>query len=462
MSHAVRSAESSHRVSVNRQQVDALCTGMLNREHWLREQLLAYQQARLREIVQYAAANSPYYGEILGDVRDGEIVLQQLPVLTKTTLMGEFDRIVTDRRLRLADVERHLASDQAGEPLHGEYRIVATGGTTGQRGVVVYSRDAWEISVANVQRVLGTMGLTPETRVLGIGAPTPLHVTNRLFAELRPGRTDTPRLAVTMPLAEVVEALNAYQPEAVITYPTYIRRLAEEQSAGRLRISPRKFASVAEPLTPDVRDLGREIWGAAVLNSYGSTEAGVIAQECPWATGLHLVEDLLVLEVVDRSNRPVPAGVAGAKVFVTNLFNRTLPLIRYELSDLVTVADGPCPCGRPHLRLASIEGRREDLLSLPARDGGRISMHAVQLEGPLLRIPEVRQFQVSPQNDGLLVRLVLREPAPVEEVLRSARQAIETELDRANAAVKMLTIKTVDQIAGAGTSAKQKLVSVSD
>lgn len=89
-------------------------------------------------------------------------------------------------------------------------------------------------------------------------------------------------------------------------------------------------------------------------------------------------------------------------------------------------------------------------------------MHAVQLEGPLLRIPEVRQFQVSPQNDGLLVRLVLREPAPVEEVLRSARQAIETELDRANAAVKMLTIKTVDQIAGAGTSAKQKLVSVSD
>jgi putative adenylate-forming enzyme len=462
MTHALRSAESSHRVLANRQQVDAWRTGMLERERWPREQLLAYQQSSLSEIVQYAAANSPYYGEILGDVRDGEIDLQQLPVLTKTTLMGEFDRIVTDRRLRLADVERHLASDQAGEPMYGEYRIVATGGTTGQRGVVVYSQDAWEISVANVQRVLGTMGLTPETRVLGIGAPTPLHVTNRLFAELRSGRTDTPRLAVTMPLTEVVEALNAYQPEAVITYPTYIRRLAEEQSAGRLRISPRKFASVAEPLTPDVRELARQTWGAAVLNSYGSTEAGVIAQECPWATGLHVVEDLLLLEVVDRSNRPVPTGVAGEKVLVTNLFNRTLPLIRYELSDLVTVADGPCPCGRPHLRLSSIEGRREDLLSLPARDGGRVSVHAVQLEGPLLRIPEVRQFQVSPRDDGLLVRLVLRERASLEEVLRSARQAIETELDRANAAVETLTIETVDQIAGAGTSAKQKLVGASD
>src|SRR5215510_13902771 len=103
MTHALRSAESSHRVLANRQQVDAWRTGMLERERWPREQLLAYQQSSLSEIVQYAAANSPYYGEILGDVRDGEIDLQQLPVLTKTTLMGEFDRIVTDRRLRLAD-----------------------------------------------------------------------------------------------------------------------------------------------------------------------------------------------------------------------------------------------------------------------------------------------------------------------------------------------------------------------
>jgi phenylacetate-coenzyme A ligase PaaK-like adenylate-forming protein len=306
------------------------------------------------------------------------------------------------------------------------------------------------------------MGIAPESRVLGIGAPTPLHLSNQLFTELRPGRTDAPRLAVTMPVAEVVGSLNAYQPEAVITYPTYIRRLAEEQDAGRLQISPRLFCSVAESLTPDVRELAREIWKASVLDSYSATEAGPMAQECPWTTGLHVVEDLLVLEVVDRNNRPVPAGVTGEKVLVTNLFNRTLPLIRYELSDLVALADGPCPCGRSQLRLASIEGRREDILSLPGRHGGRIGMHAVQLRGPLLRIPEVRQFQVSQRNGGLLVRLVLRAPAAVEEVLRSARQAIETELDRADAAVEMLTIETADQIARAGTGAKEKLVSVPD
>ena len=98
-------------------------------------------------------------------------------------------------------------------------------------------------------------------------------------------------------------------------------------------------------------------------------------------------------------------------MLVTTLFNRTLPFIRYELSDLVTIAEGACPCGRPHLRLTSIQGRREDVLSLPARNGGRVSVHALQLRAPLLRMPAIRQYQLSPRHGGLLVRVVLRDAA---------------------------------------------------
>jgi phenylacetate-CoA ligase len=182
--------------------------------------------------------------------------------------------------------------------------------------------------------------------------------------------------------------------------------------------------------------------------------------ECPWTTGLHVPEDLLVLEVVDENDRPVPAGVAGHKLLVTTLFNRTLPFIRYELSDLVTVADAPCPCGRPHLRLASVQGRREDVLSLPGRNGGRVSVHALQLRAPLLRMPDVRQFQVSPRPAGLLVRLVLRDGPAAGELLRSARRVIEAQLDQVGAAVEGLTIETVAEIGRAGTGAKEKLVSL--
>ena len=442
-----------------RERIQALTDQMLARERWPRARLLKYQRTRLREIVQHAVANSPYYRQVIGDVGNGDIDLQRLPVLTKTTLMAEFDRIVTDRRLRLAEAEQHLAGERADEPLFGEYRVVASGGTTGQRGVVVYDQPAWDVAVASLLRMLTVQGISAETRVVGIGAPTPLHMTNRLFAELRARRADAPRLAVTTPLPEVVDALNAYQPEVVITYPSFIRRLAEEQAAGRLRIAPRQFSSAAETLTQDVLYLARETWGAPVLNVYGATEANLIGMECPWTTGLHVNEDLLVLEVVDENDRPVPHGVLGRKVLVTTLFNRTLPFIRYELSDLVTITEGACPCGRPHLRLTSIQGRREDVLSLQARNGGRVSVHALQLRAPLLRMPAIRQYQLCPRHGGLLVRLVLRDAAAARQVLPVARRAIEVELVRVGAAVEALTVEAVDEIRRAGSGAKEQLIS---
>jgi phenylacetate-CoA ligase len=155
-----------------RARVEALAAQMLERERWPRARLLAFQRRRLRAIVRHAVAHSPYYRRVIGDVGNGDVDLQQRPILTKTTLMAEFDRIVTDRRLRLADAERHLAGERAGEPLFGEYRVVASGGTTGVRGVVVYDQRAWDVAVASVLRLLQVQGIAADARVLGIGAPT--------------------------------------------------------------------------------------------------------------------------------------------------------------------------------------------------------------------------------------------------------------------------------------------------
>jgi phenylacetate-CoA ligase len=439
----------------------ALCNEMVERDYWPRDRMRAYQRQRLREIVEHAVAHSPYYRQVVGPHIDdaADIDLQRLPVLTKSTLMSEFDRIVADPRLRLADLEEHLAGAHARDLYLGEYRVVGSGGTTGQRGIVVYDQSAWDIAGASVLRLNAIQEISSGERVLGIGAPTPLHMTNRLFAELRAGRADVPSLAVTTPLPTLVEALNAYQPDVVITYPSLIRQLADEQLAGRLRIAPRKLCSCAETLTRQVRDLAHRTWGAAVLNVYGTTEASVVGTECPWAAGLHVPEDLLVVEVVDETNRPVPPGVPGHKVLVTTLFNRALPLIRYEFSDIVTVAQGPCRCGRPHLRLAAVQGRRDDVLSLPGRNGGRVDIDAFLLGETLLHIPAIRQYQLCRQPAGLLVRVVLRGTPPSEDALQSARRAITAQLDQVGAVVEALTIEAVDEIARVGAGGKEKLVS---
>jgi phenylacetate-CoA ligase len=442
-----------------RQRVHTLAHQMMARERWDATRLRAHQAECLQRLVQYAAAHSPHYREALGARPRTPVALHDLPVLTKGTLMAQFDRIVTDPRLKLAELESHLASPRAAEALFDGHRVVGSGGTTGQRGVVVYDRDAWATAQASVLRVLALQQVPPEARVLGIGAPTPLHMTNRLFAELRAGRSDnTPRLAVTTPIAAMVDALNAFRPEVLISYPSVIRRLAEEQQAGRLRIAPRKLSSCAETLTRDVRDLAAQVWGAPVLDVYASTETCVIGAECPFGTGLHVPEDLLLLEVVDAHNRPVAPGVVGDKVLATVLFNRALPLIRYELSDLVAVATQRCPCGRPHLRLASVRGRREDLIELPARDGRRLRINAFLLGETLLHVPAIRQYQLAPLRDGLCARVVLRDASPAAEALGHARRALAAELDHLGAMVGRLEVHAVEQIQRVGSGAKQRAI----
>jgi phenylacetate-CoA ligase len=440
-----------------RERVHRLAAQMMERERWEPARLRAHQRAGLDDLLQHALAHSPYYRETLGARARAPLALHELPVLTKDTLMAQFDRIVTDPRLKLAELESHLASDRAAEPLFDGHRVVGSGGTSGQRGVVVYDRDAWAIAQASVLRTLALQQVPPEARVLGIGAPTPLHMTHRLFAELRAGRNDdAPRLAVTTPIPAMVDALNAFQPEVLISYPSVIRRLAEEQQAGRLHIAPRKFSSCAETLTQDVRDLAAQVWNAPVLDVYASTETCVIGAECPFATGLHVPEDLLLLEVVDARNRPVAPGVVGDKVLVTVLFNRALPLIRYELSDLVALATQRCPCGRPHLRLASVRGRREDLLELPARVGRRLRINAFLLGETLLHVPAIRQYQLAPLRDGLCAHVVLRDASAPTQALADAHRVLAAELDHLGAAVERLEVHAVDQIQRVGSSAKQR------
>ena len=398
-----------------------------------------------------------YYRDTIGAGVGAGAPLSDLPVLTKRALMDNWNQIVTDPRVALRDVEAHLAGDRCGEPFLGEYRAFATGGTTGERAVIVYDRDAWQSTIANVFRWVHTMGAGPETRLVGIGAPTPLHITNQAFAELRSGRRDAPRLSVLTPLPELVSALNDYQPEMVITYPSFTRRLLEEQEAGRLQICPKRICTAAEVLTKDVRERVRETWNARVLDSYGTTEAGLLGTECDAAMGIHLAEDMLVYEVVDHDGHRVPDGTSGSRILVTTLFNRSFPLIRYELSDIATFDSGPCACGRPYARVTAIEGRREDYMTLRALTGGTIRIHAARLRAPLAGVPGLRQFQVVPGEDHLTLRMSLRSGAAVDRTRASAERVVRGALREMGADV-LVTTELVESIKGAGTGAKEKLV----
>jgi hypothetical protein len=197
------------------------------------------------------------------------VELAELPTLPKATLIEEWDRIVTDPRLRLAGVEEQVAGPAAGELFLGEYRLLTTGGSTGMRGIFVNDRRDFQLTMAGMLRTVVECGIRPETRVASIGSPSPLHVSNQVFAAIRSGRGDSPPLAVTQPIDEIVNGLEAYRPEAIVTYPSILRLLAEEQLDGRLTIAPSIAATGSEVLSDEVRARAREAWGLEVIDVYG-------------------------------------------------------------------------------------------------------------------------------------------------------------------------------------------------
>ena len=416
---------------------------------WPAERRQASRRARLRALLGHAVAKSPYYREVLGgDIARGDIALASLPTLPKQTLMGEFDRIVTDPALHLAALEAHVSGPDAGTPFRGSYRVFATSGSSGFRAVIVHSEDEFTTWIAAHLPFFARNGIGPSTRLAAIGAPSPIHLSKQLFAAFQQNREPAPALSVLTPLDEAVEALQSFQPDALIGYSSSISSLAQEQLDGRLKIEPHVVFTGAELLTAEMEQRIVDAWGSRPVQVYATTEAPIVAAGGLQHRELQIFEDLVWIEVVDEQNRPVPAGTPGYKVLLTNLVNYAQPLIRYELTDAVTLA--------PNGSIASIDGRSDDTLLLPGKNGKPVAVPPFRLRSPFTTLKNVRSYQLVHDGDTIEARVVLEPNAP-QDTLARIREALLATLDAAGVAVP-LRLTAVAAIEREGHAAKVKLI----
>lgn len=304
---------------------------------WTRQQLETRQARALHLLREYAYAHSSFYRRFHKGFTSHP--LQELPVLTKTLLMEHFDELVTDRAVRLHDVEAYLTASCGEEPFLGRYWVNATSGSTGQRGLFLFNFTEWTTVLASYARVYAwggvQVGLMHRVRLAVLSTTMPWHQSAQVGATAQSWWVPTLRIDATDPTETIVACLNAWQPETLVAYASMAHLLAEEQLAGRLRIAPRTVFTASEVLTEEARRRIVDAWGWQPFNVYGATESATIASECDQHKGMHLFEDLVITEVVDEHNHPVPPKSYGAKVLITVLFSRTQPLIRYEMSDSV-------------------------------------------------------------------------------------------------------------------------------
>jgi phenylacetate-coenzyme A ligase PaaK-like adenylate-forming protein len=215
----------------------------------------------------------------------------------------------------------------------------------------------------------------------------------------------TLRLDAQEPIEGIVRALNEWQPEVLVAYASMAYFLADEQQAGSLAIHPRAVFTSSEVLTPQMRERLETIWGNVVFNEYAATETATIAAEDTAHHGMHVFEDLLIVENVDAGNQPIPSGTFGAKLLVTVLFSRTQPLIRYEISDRIRFAPNEPACHLPYLTIDGVQGREEDVLSFNQRDGQQVRIHPNLFHDVMDLVPN-NGWQVVQEEDGLKILLV--------------------------------------------------------
>jgi phenylacetate-coenzyme A ligase PaaK-like adenylate-forming protein len=368
---------------------------------------------RLAALIECACRDSPFYRQRA----HGERLADFAPV-EKAELMQHFDDWATDRRITRTAAAAFIADTTCiADAWLGDYLVWTSSGTSGVPGWFVQDArclaaydaiDALRLrGAASAQASLGSWGLGQRFAFVGAsGGHFAGWVSMERLRRVVPAglRPEIDLLSVQQPLRQLAQALQALQPSVLVTYPSCAAALAQLQQEGAMQLRLREVWVGGEQLSPAQRQRVRAAFGCAVRNSYGASECFSIAWECAQGC-LHVNDDWVILEPVDERLQPVPEGRLSHSVLLTNLANRTQPLIRYRLEDRVRRVPGRCACGG-EFTVIEVQGRSADTLSL--RDAHRrpVSVLPLALETVIEEAAQVTQFQiVGLASGGLELRL---------------------------------------------------------
>jgi len=381
--------------------------GLLFGTGWSEEELRAYQERRLCELVRHAWERVPWYRRLFereglepGDIRSFDD-LRRIPFTSRSDLQSLRPEEVVARGYRPEKLVAHATSGSSGAPL-------------------IVRRTPFEDRVLQAFRlqVLFRLGVRWRDRRAAVVSET----ASRVAIWERAGLLRYREVSCLLTSEEILTRLRGLRPDVVRGYPGTLAWLATEMSEqDRASIRPRLVTTDSETLTGDLRGRIREAFGARVVDFYDSNEFNMIAWEC--SAGMYHLSGPTVLGEVVHNGRAVAPGETGEFVG-TALHSWAMPFLRYRQSDMVVAGPENCSCGLPGATLRSIEGRMGERFPLP---GGK-SIHPYALIEPLMRAaPWLRQYQMVQEGvDRLRIRVARMPGAPaVPECLALVKRVVE-------------------------------------
>jgi phenylacetate-coenzyme A ligase PaaK-like adenylate-forming protein len=412
-----------------------------------RDELAHLQTQRLRALLNHAKKNSPWHAARLAKVDPERFELKDLsalPIMTKVDAITHFDSISTDRKVTRAWCESYLSKDNP--YTDGTFIVLASGGSSGLRGLQVYTPHAAaqffgaciRLKLRHAKRTGVEPALVDATIMAAPGAAHGSQIITGLFLPI----SSKGRMSVTDPIDEIVNQLNEMQPRSITLYSSFVRHLTISQKKGALNIKPDVIQITSE--TPNIADLStaKELWGCSIESVWGSTEGGVMGISSGFEEGHLLCDDLLIIEAVDEMNQPVPADSECAKVLITNLNSDTIPLIRYEMTDQITVYSKPAACGSGFRAASFVNGRLDD--EFVYENGLHIHPHLFR--HVLGQRPDIIEYQVTQTRKGARISLVAASPPNTDEIYSNLRRDL-AKLGLVNPEVDIEVVSSIERTA---------------
>ncbi|MDH6341524.1 phenylacetate-CoA ligase [Parabacteroides sp. PFB2-12] len=344
-------------------------------ESMSREEMRKLQSYRLKNLVEHAYHNSPFYRKKMQemDITPGDI--QSIDDIVKLPFTVK------------QDLRDNYPFGLMAVPMSEIVRLHASSGTTGKPIVVGYTRKDLSMWSEVVSRCLIAYGATKNDIAQvsygyglftgGLGAHSGIESIGGTVIPMSSGNTE-----------KQISLMHDFGANILCCTPSYALYLAETIHASDIPLEEFKLrigVFGAEPWTENMRKELEDKLHIKAYDIYGLTEicGPGVGGECQCQNGTHIWEDHFFPEIVDPvTMQPVAPGEQGELVFTT-LTKEGMPMIRYRTRDLTSLHYETCDCGRTAVRMGRILGRSDDMLIIRG-----VNVFPSQVESVLLEMPE--------------------------------------------------------------------------
>jgi len=391
---------------------------------WTREQIDAFQNERLRMLIQHAVENVPYYRDLFpslgltaNDIQTKED-LWKIPIVNKTIMRNE-------------GIGRFAA-----EGFPPKKRVLQrSGGSTGETFSFYVTKEECSVNLATKLRTWYNAGYRLGDKYVKIANAGRSNFLKRM--------QDLANNSVLIPFSNVsdvelehaLEEIEKIKPLYIRSYPLPLYLLAQyKKSHVGYHYSPKCIFTTGSTLSENYRSEIEAAFGCKIVDSY-SCEGNANVSQSPSCDCYHVSEEFGITEVLDYNNKVVENGIG--RVVSTDLWNFAHPFIRYDTRDLVEVSDEQCLCGNPRKRIKRIMGRECE--SFLQSDGKYITVH--DLTGFFKKFSHINDaieaYQLVKKKDGSVLFLLVTNSMFVDSMKQEIVEYWSSELSR-NVAVEIV------------------------